>query len=243
MTNFPNYRRLAALASRILLSTTLCATSVCAFAQNDSIACGTLRSPGQYGPYDYRTIPGESKYLVEMAHFTPKVENLIAGNTGTLPSGDLDYTLRAIPNHPRALLSMSRYSTKIKSERIPGARYPMECYFERAMRMAPDDPMPHLIYASYFKDRNKLAEAKKQLGEAERLRGDPGNSDFDYNLGLLYYDLGDYDKAAVAARRAYALGAPFPALMNKLKAVKRWPKATPRRRRRRSARLLLQSRQ
>lgn len=210
---------------RLLLLVALSATALPAAAQNESIACGTLRSPGQYGPYDYRTIPGESKYLVEMAHFTPKVENLVAGNTGTLPSGDLDYTLRAIPNHPRALLSMSRYSMKIKSERIPGARYPMECYFERAMRMAPDDPMPHLLYAMYFKDRRKTAEAKAQLALAEKLRGDPTSSDLDYNLGLMYFDLGELDKAAVAGQRAYALGAPFPALMNKLKQAKRWPES------------------
>ena len=59
-----------------------------------SIVCGDLKPPGQFGPFDYRTIPSEPKYLVEMAHFTPKVENLLSGNAGSIGS-DLDYTLRA----------------------------------------------------------------------------------------------------------------------------------------------------
>ena len=66
-----------------------------------------------------------------------------------------------------------------------------------------------------------MGEVKSQLAEAERLRGDPGSFDFDYNLGLLYFDVGDYDRATVAASRAYALGAPFDALKKKLKGVGR----------------------
>ena len=186
-----------------------------------ALGCGELRAVGQFGPFDYRSIPAEPKALVESAHFVPKVEGLIVGNLGTLGQ-DLDYTLRAIPNHPRALLSMTRYATRLKIERPPGARFPMECYYDRAMRMAPDDPMPHVIYAGYLKDRKRTAEAKQQLAEAEQLRGDPSSFDFDYNLGLMYLDVGEYDRAEVAARRAYALGAPFPALMKKLKAAGKW---------------------
>ncbi len=196
--------------------------SLAAAIETNSIVCGVLRSPGQYGPFDYRTIPLEPKTLVESAHFLPKVEAGIAGNASSV-AGDIDYTLRAIPNHPRALLAMMRYATKVHSEQPDGARYPVECYFDRAIRMAPDDPMPHVLYAGYLKDRKRIAQAKAQLQEAESIRGDPGTFDLDYNMGLLYLDVGEPDKAAAAARRAYALGAPFPSLMNRLKAQGKWP--------------------
>lgn len=187
-----------------------------------TIACGDLRPPGQFGPFDYRALPPNAKGLVEGAHFTPKVENLIAGNSGSV-AGDIDYTLRAIPNHPRALLAMTRLVMRLKNERPAGARFPAECYFERAVRFAPDDPMPHVLYASYLKNHQRMGEAKQQLAQAEQMRGDPSSFDIDYNLGILYLDLGEPDKAAAAAQRAYALGAPLPGLMKRLKAAGKWP--------------------
>ena len=139
-----------------------------------------------------------------------------------MPGADIDYTLRAFPNNPRALLSVSRYATKMKVDRAQGLRYSAECYFERAIRFVPSDPMPKVLYASYLKDRRRNAEARTQLDEAEKVRGDPSDSDLDYNIGLLYLDLGAYDLAQRAAKRAYALGAQLPALKNKLKAAGKW---------------------
>ena len=185
-------------------------------------ACGSLNAPGQYGPFDFRTIPDDVRHRVEDYHFTPDIETLRKGNTAELAGADLDYTLRAIPNNPRALLSVSRYATKMKVDRAQGLRFPAECYFERAIRFVPDDPMPRVLYASYLKDRKRIAEARTQLDAAEKVRGDPANFDFDYNLGLLYCEVGAYDKALVAAKRAYALGAPLPALKNRLKAAGKW---------------------
>ncbi len=187
----------------------------------NAFACGPISPPGQFGPFDYRTVPTDIKHRVEDYHFPPKVERQLEGNTGPF-GADVDYTLRAFPNNPRALLSLTRYSTTRHQEMVPGAHYTTECYFDRAFRWQPDDPMPHLIYAVYLKDRGRKAEAKRELDEAEKLRGDPTNFDFDYNLGILYSDLGDYDQAMVAAKRAYALGAPLPALQNRLKKAGKW---------------------
>ncbi len=196
-------------------------TDIASAAQMTASTCGDLHPPGQFGPFDYRSIPPDSKHIVEIAHFTPEVENLRSGHSGTL-ADDLNYTLRAIPNHPRALLAITRYVLRSGTDRIKGLSYSLECYYERAMRLAPDDPMPHVIYANYLKNRNRAADMKQQLEEAEQLRGDPSSFDFDYNLGLLYLDVGQFDKAAVAAKRAYALGAPFPGLMKRLKAAGKW---------------------
>ena len=184
--------------------------------------CGDLRPPGQYGPFDYRSVDSEIRHRVEDYHFTPDVESTKKGATGSSAGGDLDYTLRAFPNNPRALLAMSRYALRMKAERAPGLRFTAECYFERAIRFVPNDPMPRLLYASYLRDRKRTGDMKVQLEEAEKLRGDPSNFDFDFNLGMLYFDAGQYDKSLEAAKRAYALGAPLPALRNKLKAAGKW---------------------
>lgn len=71
--------------------------------------CGSLQNA--FGPFDYRDpeARGEPLRLVESAHFTPSVESLVKGNSGTV-AGDLDYTLRAFPNHHRALYSVAQYA-------------------------------------------------------------------------------------------------------------------------------------
>ena len=185
-------------------------------AQAAAYACGDLQNA--FGPFDYRTVPPDNRHVVEVHHFTPQVETLRTGETGPIGS-DLDYTLRVMPNHPRALMAMVRLGVKEKTERTRGSHFSVECYLDRAIRMAPDDPMPHMIYAIYLKPTKRTAEIRQQLDEAVRLRGDPTSFDLDYDLGLLYFEVGDYDKAATAAQRAYELGAPFPALKNKLKSV------------------------
>ena len=193
----------------------------------NTFSCGDLHPPGQYGPFDYRTVPPDVRHRVEDYHFTPDVETAKKGSTGTTAGGDLDYTLRAFPNSPRALLAVSRYVTLMRTDRPTGLRFPAECYYERAIRFMPDDAMPHLLYAAYLRERKRTSEIRPELDEAERLRGDPSNFDFDYNLGLLYFDVGAYDQSMKAARRAYALGAPFPALEKKLRGVGKWQADAP----------------
>lgn len=214
-------RTLAPLVAALALS---CAhTAAHAQLGINPIACGlNLKPPGQYGPFDYRTVPPEIRHTVEDFHFTPDVESAKRGSTGFTAGGDIDYTMRAFPNNPRALLAVARYTRVMKSDRPSGLKYPAECYYERAIRFAPDDPMPHVMYAHYLNERKRSAEVRAQLDEATRLRGDPSNFDLDYNIGLLYFDIGVYDKSMEAARRAYALGAQLPALQKKLKAAGKW---------------------
>lgn len=86
-------------------------------------ACGSLENA--YGPFDY-TNPDDFKNklpLVEIAHFTPKVEGLMGGKSGYL-WGDLDYTLRAFPNHHRALYAFVRYEIREREKaRAKGETY------------------------------------------------------------------------------------------------------------------------
>ena len=209
--------------NRFALAVALAFVPVAGFAQMVmGGACGDLRPPGQYGPFDYRTITSEVRHRVEDYHFTAEVQSMRKGASSNQAAADVDYTLRAFPNNPRALLTMSRLGERAKSERPPGSRYTVECYFQRALDFVPDDPMPRVLYANYLIERHRAPDARKQLAEAERLRGNPLTFDFDYNLGLMYADLGDFDKASVAAERAYKLGAQLPALRNKLKAAGKW---------------------
>ena len=203
---------------------TLGAALVCLCGPGFSAAVGCGALANAFGPFDYRTIPAEPKHLVEGSHFPPSVETLIRGARGYI-GADIDYTLRAIPNHPRALLAMSRLGIKLKTERPAGALYTGECYFARALEFAPDDPMPRLIYAIYLKDRNRKAEALEQLDTSAKLQKEMLSYEFPYNLALEYVNLGAYDKALPYAQKAYQLGAPFPAVRKKLEAAGKWSEA------------------
>ena len=105
-------------------------------------ACGEMAPPGQFGPYDYTKAEDRDNLpVVEKHHFGPEVQKLKPGqDTG----GDLDYTLRAFPNHHRALERMIEFSLQSKALTPPGAHYSIPCYFDRALRQKPDEDVDDL---------------------------------------------------------------------------------------------------
>jgi tetratricopeptide (TPR) repeat protein len=176
--------------------------------------CGELNN--HYGPFDYR----KGRFdLVEKAHFTEEVEKLIKGSTGPL-GGDLDYTLRAIPNHVRALASLAKLELRKKGEPIQGLKWSVECYFDRAMRFQPDDAGVRTVYGGYLYKLGRTNEAVEQLTEAVKL--DPENGTAHHNLGLIYFQKKDYEKAKLHAKKADTLGFPLPGLKNKLIELGKW---------------------
>jgi tetratricopeptide (TPR) repeat protein len=181
--------------------------------------CGDLKNA--YGPFDYRTRAEhtENFNLVESAHFTQDVENGIKGNSSTI-GGDLDYTLRAIPNHHRALATMARVSVRIKAIMLPGAKYPVECYFERAMRFTPNDGGVRAEFGNYMYALGKPDKAFAAFKDAAAM--EPDNAAINYNLGLAYFQKKDYAESVTYAKKAYALGFPLPGLKNKLVAAGKW---------------------
>lgn len=180
--------------------------------------CGPIENA--FGPFDYRTVDSQSKYLVESAHFPPHVETLRGGNRGTL-GADIDYTLRAMPNHPRALMAMVRLSERFKSSQPPGAQYPAECYFDRAVRFTPDDAMVRVLYGNYLAQRGRTTEARQHLAAAEAKAGN--DAQVIYNLGLAYFELKDYEKATGFAKKAKEMGIQFTGLQQRLQRVGKWP--------------------
>jgi tetratricopeptide (TPR) repeat protein len=210
------------LVTFISIVLTVVAASTLSVARADEITCGSLENA--FGPLDYRTEDRKNVRLVEGAHFTPDVERLKAGNAGYL-GGDIDYTLRAFPNHPRALVSMMNLQFKEKTERPQGTRWPVPCYFDRALRFRPDDPTVHEIYGIYLMRTGKKAEAIEQLNRALSLAGDNANANLHYNLGLAYFEVRDYDNAALHAKKAYDLGFQLSGLKSMLGKVGKWPPA------------------
>ncbi len=184
----------------------------------DFSPCGPLVTGG-FGPFDYRTASASDKKLVEGTHFTPDVANLRAGSTGAI-GGDIDYTLRAFPNHPRALLAMSNLGQKTKVAKPPGAMWTVDCYFDRALRWRPDDPNVRLVFGIHLIRRGQKDAARVQLEIAEQSPIEEGG--FRYNLGLAFLDVGDPDRALAQAWRAYALGYDLPGLRRRLEKIGKW---------------------
>lgn len=202
------------LAAMIVLSTAFSS------ALADGI-CPPATVEAKYGPFNYNDPDAQANKLpiVEKFHFGPEVENLVKGESSSL-GGDLDYVLRSFPNHHRALNAMLRLARRDKTDKVPGAHFTVDCYFQRAMGFVPDDATVHLLYGNYLYGMKKYKESLDQYLEAEKL--DPQNPNILYNAGLLYFDLKDYDKALSYAKRAYAAGFPLQGLKFKLEKVGKW---------------------
>lgn len=188
------------------------------FAQNVAGNCGPLRPDGQYGPYDARKDPDKLP-IVLGAHFTPQVEMLIKGNAGYL-GGDIDYTLRAIPNYHRALISMMKLGEREKQDKPSNMRYTVDCWFQRATMFAPDDAIVRMIYSTYLNSKGRVPDANAQLEIATVHAKD--NPFTHYNIGLHYFDLKNYDKALVEAHKAMELGFTRIELREQLRSVGKW---------------------
>lgn len=180
--------------------------------------CGPVENYQSGGDYT-RPEDRQNLIVVEQYHFTPNVERLIRGESGSL-GGDLDYTLLHFPNHHRALSAMARLGLRDKTGKPAGARYSIECYFDRAIRFRPDDATVRSVFGGYLLSLGQEERALEQLKEAARLAQD--NATIHYNLGLLYLKMKDFPHAREAAQRAYQLGFPLPGLRNKLQAAGQW---------------------
>jgi len=186
-------------------------------AQNLPLECGQLTN--HYGPFDYRT--DRSKLpVVEHAHFDSGVESLTRGKSTEDIGGDIDYTLRAFPNHHRALMAMMRLGEREKTSKPRAARYTVECYFRRAEYFRPDDGLVKMLTGIYLMKQGRNGEALGKLEAAEKL--DSGDPNLQYNLGLAYFRLGRYEEALAHAHRAYAKGFALPGLKGLLVKAGKW---------------------
>lgn len=162
--------------------------------------------------------------VVEQFHFNGGVDKLVKGMTGSL-GADISYTLEHFPNHHRALSAMARLGLREKNVQPLGARYTVNCYFERAIGYVPTDATARSVFGSYLLATGQAEAALEQLREAGRLA--PEQASTQYNLGLMYVKKKDYAQALAYAHKAYALGFPLPGLKNQLKKAEKWQEPPP----------------
>ncbi|WP_342120942.1 tetratricopeptide repeat protein [Pseudoduganella sp. OTU4001] len=188
--------------------------------------CGDLNTRSGYGPFDYRTASQVNKDLVEGAHLTDDVRRGIKGSSGQI-GADLQYTLVIFPNHPQALNTLIMLAARAPGKPISGMTYPIECWFERAVRFQPDDASAWTLFANYLYGIGQGERGMPMLQKAAEL--DPDNPSINYNLGLAYAKQRQYDKALPYAHKAYQQGFPLPGLKQLLVSAKKWtdPPALP----------------
>lgn len=186
-------------------------------AEPDNNPCGPIYTR-HYGPYDFRTQRG-ALAIVEEFHFDARVEAGIRGINGHI-AGDINYTLKASPNHHRALVTLINVTTRAKADRLQGMEWPMECYFDRAMRFRPDDSVVRSLYGQWLYGRNRPQDAERQLARAIELAEENAFSQF--NIGLIYFQNGRHELALQQAHRALAMGFPRQELVESLKRVNAW---------------------
>ncbi|TAK65184.1 tetratricopeptide repeat protein [Methylobacter sp.] len=187
--------------------------------------------PQGFGPYDY-TNPSHKNgkiggggdtalSIVERAHFPPDTENLTKSVFGSF-LGDFDYTLRAWPNHHRALLSLVRFQLEVnKKIRKPEKPFSsVECYFQRAINFSPNDSATYSLYAYYLTKIGQFQQAQQQYERALKIASN--SSKVEYAYALLLIELKQYDHALEHAKRAYQLGSPPLGLKKKLSSLGIW---------------------
>ena len=155
---------------------------------------------------------------MERNHLNPDVENLVKGQTTAAPGGDLRFLIATVPNHHRALAALMRLALRDHTEMpAESGPYTVRCWLQRATVFSPKDGTPFLLSGVYLASNGLQREALEQLQRAVRLL--PDSAEVEYNLGLVYFNLQDYQTSRVHAQRAYELGFPLPGLRRKLATV------------------------
>lgn len=214
-----------------------------AFYQQVAISAECGRLDNHYGPFDYREIKNRIEFLprVEDAHFTDVTYQLaVAGadyemyrklfkfgpsaggnKKNTQIPADLDYTLRAFPNHPKALYAMSEYQRKRGKPMYKSyneiSYMVSDCYYQRARQFVQNDYMIYMLYGIQLLKEKKYDESLAEFDKAEKFT--TANPELIYNKGLLLFAMQRYEKAREYAVQAESLGYPLDGLKNKLDTI------------------------
>jgi len=176
-------------------------------------------TPRDYYNQEARIVGGLE--VVNKLHLTPGQEALRT-RWYEKAFNEAGYILNLFPNHPQGLILLVQTCEQWKSPRCSG----MDDAFEKAVAINPNAPGTYTTIGIYLHRRHQYAEAIKSFEKA--LEIDPNSVNAQYNIGLAYFESKQYDLANQHAQRAYALGAPFPFLRDKLQQVGHWkPTPTP----------------
>jgi len=231
MNNFAASKQslfLALISAAVLLSTAPSSEAAAKAPWVGKRLDGKVCAGGQptSGPFDYlfRSKHEGSLRVVEEHHFDKGVETLTKG-LSTTPMGDIDFVLKAFPNHHRALQSAMTYSLRHKKWPAGVKELPVECYLQRAAKYSPRDAVVHRLLGYYMHKRGNLDMALKHNKRALDLQ--PFDIMTQYNTGLILADLERYKQAKQYAQPLYDAGLTLPGLKNKLIAAGHWKKEEP----------------
>lgn len=205
---------------QLLVGAALFALVVVSARAVDVGVCGSTGTPS-FGPYDYRTATPAQLARIENYHFGAGVESLTKGNSTAVIGADLAFALRYFPNHHRVLATLVRLAKRERTNRPRGALTTVECYFELALKIAPDDGMVDLLYGMWLVDSGDRKAAGEHLVKATE-HAPPDSANYQYNLGLGWFALGRFDEALTAAHAAYGMGYSLPGLRQKLEKAGKW---------------------
>lgn len=216
----------------LIIKMVLIISSINSVAKAGEMECGALTT--HFGPWDFydpanhkRTgaaFQGRVK-IVTGKHLTKNMLRLKRGSTALDIMQDLDYTLRAIPNHPQALDLASRFSyqrsiSESFKKRQKKLTLTAECYFDRAFRLTPTRAEVWMIYGIHNHRFKNYKKAISNYLKANKLGLD--SPEINYYLGLSYFADADYDNARKQATKAYDGGYPLEGLKNKLVRINQW---------------------
>lgn len=186
-------------------------------------------NPAFSSTYNYYNVPNDdARVYVDQVigvHYTRAYENFARNSSSSNNGawGELDYVLQRVPNHPASLLLLIQLMRELPST-APDLVLKLDQakkYFQNALQIDPKQADTHVLYGMFLQiDATTLSQAIEEYETAIQLN--PRNADAYYNLGLALVTRQDYEKAVIAAKKAYALGHPLPGLRNKLQAANAW---------------------
>lgn len=209
---------------RFIASSSLTLALICSSANSCDMNLSNGVGPWDYGDPKNHTRnsanPMGNVKRVTNVHLTQSMLNLQRGGTSATIGGDLDYTLRAIPNHPQALLLSSRLERLVlmklahKYERMAKTA---ECYFQRAIKLNPRLDSTRIVYGIHLHSQKKYADALKQYQLAFNTGSTSAN--LHYNMALTLIEMKRFDEAQQHAKKAYRMGFPLMGLKEKLESI------------------------
>lgn len=212
--------------------------------------CSADANYGQFGPYNYYKPPKGALQLVESAHMRAVIARDRHRGNWCAYYGNLDYTLRAFPNHPEALVLMAEYldvrSPCSNNNALPSSKgkSPLELaaaiesgawrertadyYFQKAIAYKPKDspksivnnPETHVLYGKYLYAHKRPEEALTQFKDT--IKHDPRSAEAHYYLGLILFEKNDTEAAKQHFQTGYKIGQPPIELKQKLISIGQW---------------------
>lgn len=185
---------------------------------------GSAQTLAQQKNNDYYASAGTQLLSnVETYHIGPALEKLRARYYESA-YGDVAFILGYFPNHPQGLILMTQLCEHWKSPKCEPEI--MLDVFERAVAVNPNVAATYVLRGIYLDRLKRIPDAVASLEKALSL--DPDSVNAHYNLGLIYFEAKQFDRANAHAQTAYRLGAPLPGLRDKLKKAGHWkPMDTP----------------